>query len=68
MQQHRRTRELPSSCGWNLDALLDAVSETLVDLLAGLLDGLQDGLVAERGLGNDGGRLRLEGNLVRLDT
>lgn len=54
--------------GRKLNALADAVDLAAVDLLARLLDGLEDGLVVELGLGNDGGLLLLEGDVVGLDA
>ncbi len=54
--------------GGDLYALDDAVGLACVDLLARLGDGLEDLLVRERGLGDDGGGLALEGNVVALDA
>ena len=54
--------------GGDLYALGDAVRLAGVDLLARLGDGLEDLLVRERGLGDDGGGLALEGDVVALDT
>ena len=49
-----------------LDALDLAVGLAGVDLLAGLLDGAQHGLIGERGVCDDGGDLRVEGDIVGL--
>ena len=51
-----------------LDALDLAVGLAGVDLLAGLLDGAQHGLVGERGVCDDSGELRIEGDIVGLHT
>ena len=58
----------PSRGGRHLDALLHAVGTALRDLLARLRDGAQHGGVLERGLGDDGGGLFLEGDLVAADA
>ena len=50
------------------DAALLAVGVAVVDLLARLGDGLEDLLVRERRLGDDGGGLALERDLVVLDA
>lgn len=52
----------------HLDALLNTVRDALVDLLARLGDGAQHGGVLEGRLGDDGGGLALEGDLVALDA
>ena len=46
-----------------LDGLGLAVSLSRVDLLSGLLDLLQHGVVVERGFGNDGCGLAVEGDV-----
>lgn len=58
----------PLSSSSDLDALRDAVGLARVDLLARLGDGREHLLVGQVVLGNDGGGLALEGDLVRLDA
>ena len=54
--------------GRYFDTATLAINLASVDLLARLGNSLEDLFVAETGLGDNGGRLFLEGDFVRLDT